>query len=102
MTTILFAAIPRQERVRQLLKPSPETILNDSLSLSMWFAARGRGRLICSGECDLNVLPELYTSPSWLCRKDHLTPNPRALILSSQRSTLRFVACCQQAQSSTL
>ncbi|VDO09087.1 unnamed protein product, partial [Rodentolepis nana] len=38
----------RRDRVRALLKPAPETVLNDSLSIAFWFAARGKGRLICS------------------------------------------------------
>nr|CDS27106.1 integrator complex subunit 8 [Hymenolepis microstoma] len=38
----------RRDRVRALLKPAPESVLNDSLSIAFWFAARGRGRLICS------------------------------------------------------
>ncbi|KAL5106192.1 Asparagine synthetase domain-containing protein 1 [Taenia crassiceps] len=54
----------RQERVRSLLKPSPETTLNDSLSLALWFAARGSGRLICNQNCLSDLQCSTYRSPA--------------------------------------
>ncbi|KAL5965410.1 Asparagine synthetase domain-containing protein 1, partial [Taenia solium] len=54
----------RQERVRSLLKPSPETTLNDSLSLALWFAARGSGRLICNRNCLSEPQCSTYRSPA--------------------------------------
>nr|CDS18843.1 asparagine synthetase domain containing protein [Echinococcus granulosus] len=56
----------RRERVRNLLKPSPETTLNDSLSLALWFAARGCGRLICNQNCLSDSQCSTYRSPAWV------------------------------------
>lgn len=50
--------------MRSLLKPSPETTLNDSLSLALWFAARGSGRLICNRNCLSEPQCSTYRSPA--------------------------------------
>ncbi|VUZ44076.1 unnamed protein product [Hymenolepis diminuta] len=41
---------------------APETVLNDHLSIALWFAARGRGRSICSRETSIESQQVEFTT----------------------------------------
>ncbi|CAH8499770.1 unnamed protein product [Dicrocoelium dendriticum] len=54
----------RTNYIKELLLPGRLTVLDDSLGLAMWFAARGRGRCCEAPKSDLEVTENLYTSPA--------------------------------------
>jgi len=49
----------RSARIASLIAPS-STVLDDSIGCAQWFAARGKGSLIISTDCD----DPLYCSPA--------------------------------------